>query len=279
MLLSPHEDFEENIAKKAYAFHDEIAALNGKISVNESADEVCRSYVEDIWSCAVAREFQQTKESRLEILRKRQQWSGINPEKASIASDLSYTSDIEKEWLEGFQHVAAAMSDSYSTELQPLEEEKHIPFVHMWLPIKKYAKKLLKERINIDNTDVSVEVIDKIVSGLVITLSNNSIIFFWQLFQDERSPTDFLLAQLNCVGKSQDELSKVVYNNFISDQLKDGMKHLFVDYPMFSRSVGIIFTYWIKNSVRMIERFDIDMSEICTTFGIHVPWRGQLWRT
>jgi type 2 lantibiotic biosynthesis protein LanM len=257
----------EYIESKAFSFYDELKILGKCDPLVYKISNTEQSSLKRIWANAVAPDLQQKNERKELILINRLKWSNYNTKNPYILNHHLYRSNSTMPWSQGLRYFIEAQIDGDNYSCKANEEESKIPFIDIWLPIKSYAKNLLITKVYSENSSnlFSELVFDILVNGLVSRLAVENSRFLWQLFQDEQTTADFLLSQLTANNPA---ICKNRYSQFIISSRKAGMKKLIESYPMFGRSIGITFQYWLNNAVTLLERLHKDHGAICETFKI-----------
>ncbi len=158
-------------------------------------------------------------------------------------------------WLEAFGHEAIVWERQLETgppqELTLLKSDPARPFLELWLPFVRAARRRLEvitpERLN----DAVVQALMRQWTGELTRVAELAAYAAYSEF----------------VATDRDARGDTKYRDFVHGLLEKGLMPLFGAYPALARQTAVLAESWVRTTGELLERLQADRDAIAKTFG------------
>ena len=262
------------IRRRAESLYPSICPGQSDLPIDLNDLQLMPENLRNLWLDAVA-------PNEPEKLIRRIQWGNLQLRNILQSSKLAGESLAPAEsgsdipdWCFGLQEIRIALKDGVNLPLLSPKSYSvngvQLPFVDLWLPVKERGISLLRNLCNATRLSIQIsdQALDDLGESLLRRLVHTGEQLLWQDFNKTRSSGDLLLAHLVAQGSEAESPSRELYKNFIRDHRQRGIESLLDEYPVFGRFLGIVWTFWLEQSVEMLERINRDREVLFHKFGV-----------
>jgi type 2 lantibiotic biosynthesis protein LanM len=172
--------------------------------------------------------------------------------------------------------ATASFPDTAESSRAAIKFSHPLPFQDIWLPSLSVAKqKLLKRLEGYDSplTNLFEGAYASLEYSLLETLVEISARTVLHEFRKSRPLDQILLSVL--FDDSTKLPTTAYYNRFIQDLMQDGLRNLFLSYPVLARLISIVIDYWVDETAEFLLRLKHDVPKLERKFNVE---RTQLGR-
>ena len=266
-----------DLARRARPLHDLLfTSINREGSISEQS-EVDSSEIQSKWLAAVA-------PGEPHKLIRRLNWDNIQvcdlDKIINHNSNHEFEQDVEnpltRSWIDGLKEIQSALQDQWDIPLIPSNikteeaDEKQLPFVDLWYPVKISATGRLENIFRKEREFISLgtEVFERLGEQLLQRLTIVAEQLLMHEFNKVRGPGTVLAAHLGQHGDGFGPPLRDKYMEFICKHRRDGLNRLILEYPVFARLIGEVYDLWIESSIELLQRIVSDREFIDNIFSI-----------
>lgn len=174
-----------------------------------------------------------------------------------------------QEWWSTFEAVAQCFKYHKASIATPenrayLQEDDPFPFETIWTTIVDFATERLCTQAGKNYALLSAKAVTGLQRSLLrklFVLSSEIFLLEFNLFRRARmSHLARMLALKADVPKTE------IYQEFIDFHLENGMKKIFMEYPVLARLVATVTNNWVAAITEFLERWEEDKKEISSRF-------------
>ncbi|MFN6514132.1 MAG: type 2 lanthipeptide synthetase LanM family protein [Nostoc sp. CreGUA01] len=204
-------------------------------------------------------------------LQKRLQWEGLDFDKIRPrlgTVEFNAGQPLPK-WAETLQKIIQITTE-FESQLEtflPIDSENTIPFEDVFLPIIKFARLELQNRVTEDFlllllTPAAYRNLERSLLQRLAAFCTKTLHFeFCQV-------RPFGQNLLNLLGlETENQETKIYYHKFVNQILEDGLTAFFCKYPVLARLIATAVNFWVDFTAEFVQRLAEDKADIQRIFG------------
>lgn len=206
-------------------------------------------------------------------LQRRIEWDGFNSEtfedwlKAGESDHLLFSGS----WDADLQDCQAALKENWQLSLLPYDPDSERAFLDLWWPVRLQHENWLRKHVD-SSAGMEEEIFGKLADGLLDRLCSSTEAVLWKEFSSGRSPGAMLLAHLGSSGDGSGPPVRELYEEFVREQRRNGLRQILVTYPILGQLIGKVVGLWKHATLEMLERIQADRPVLEQLFGIKHDW-------
>ncbi|WP_424100627.1 type 2 lanthipeptide synthetase LanM family protein [Moorena producens] len=200
-------------------------------------------------------------------LKQRLQWDGLD---LTTVRNLLGTAEFREDytlptWAETLKELIETSSASWLTlegeDNSPLDSQNPLPFEDFYLPFIRVGRSKLSTGLSANSplTLLSQEAYAALERSLLqqlVNLGTETLLFEFNTFRKAHTPAN----------QTTPQESRISYNTFFKNLLKDGGLAFFNRYPVLGRLIATTLDLWVESTTEFIQRLQQDLSAIERTF-------------
>ncbi|NEO41872.1 MAG: type 2 lantipeptide synthetase LanM [Moorea sp. SIOASIH] len=204
-------------------------------------------------------------------LKQRLQWDGLD---LTTVRNLLGTAEFREDytlptWAETLKELIETSAASWLTlegeDNSPLDSQNPLPFEDFYLPFIRVGRSKLSTRLSANSPEALLSqeayaALERSLLQQLVNLGTETLLFEFNTFRKAHPPAN----------QTTPQESRIIYNTFLKNLLKDGGLAFFNRYPVLGRLIATTLDLWVESTTEFIQRLQQDLSAIERTFSDHV---------
>lgn len=209
-------------------------------------------------------------------LARRLAWSGWRAQDLAQLAHFEAASKEKPPWLDRALHLSAAVAAAHAAG-EP-EDRGALPFAALTRPMADHGAAVLRERLGRIDGPLSPRLAPPAAQALgfwlwrLLTAIVEQALF--KEFHETRPPIVRLLYEQGAAVETSERHAD--YDAFIARHGRDGLKSLFLRYPMMARLLATRVETWVEAAAEFVERLEADWTDLRALAGPDARGTGQL---
>ncbi|NEO41864.1 MAG: type 2 lantipeptide synthetase LanM [Moorea sp. SIOASIH] len=200
-------------------------------------------------------------------LKQRLQWDGLD---LTTVRNLLETGEYREDyplpsWAETLKELIETSAASWLTlegeDKSLLDSQNPLPFEDFYLPFIRVGRSKLSTRLSANSPEALLSqeayaALERSLLQQLVNLGTETLLFEFNTFREAHPPAN----------QTTPQESRIIYNTFLKNLLKDGGLAFFNRYPVFGRMIATTLDLWVESTTEFIQRLQEDLSAIERTF-------------
>ncbi|NEO77954.1 type 2 lanthipeptide synthetase LanM family protein [Moorena sp. SIO4G3] len=200
-------------------------------------------------------------------LKQRLQWDGLD---LTTVRNLLETAEFREDytlptWAETLKELIETSAALWLTlegeENSPLESQNPLPFEDFYLPFIRVGRSKLSTGLSANSplallSQEAYAALERSLLQQLVNLGTETLLFEFNTFREANPPAN----------QTTPQESRIIYNTFFKNLLKDGGLAFFNRYPVLGRLIATTLDLWVESTTEFIQRLQQDFSAIERTF-------------
>ncbi|OLT59665.1 type 2 lanthipeptide synthetase LanM family protein [Moorena bouillonii] len=210
-------------------------------------------------------------------LKQRLQWDGLD---LTTVRNLLGTAEFREDytlptWAETLKELIETTSASWLTlegeDNSPLDSQNPLPFEDFYLPFIRVGRSKLSTGLSANSPEALLSreayaALERSLLQQLVNLGTETLLFEFNTFRKAHPPAN----------QTTTQDSRISYNTFFKNLLKDGGLAFFNRYPVLARLIATTLDLWVESTTEFIQRLQQDFSQIELTFSSDQPSLGKV---